>query len=168
MYWKIWGMMLLTAFVMFMYNICHNLVYYLAGKYGVYGGKENQLVDLGFMGFDWAADLWFWPNFCLYLLAALSITYFSTIFFTRKIITNPEIHTGQVLWRACVVACIVVPIRCISFLITILPSPAEHCSETEGFNPPASFAEIVTRFDIGAGCSDLVCQNPVSETKIFL
>jgi hypothetical protein len=156
MYWRVWGMLLLAGLVMFFYNVCHNLVYYLAGKYGVYGGVENQLVDLGFKAFDWAADLWFWPNFCLFLLAALAMAYIGSIFITRKVITNPEVHTAQVAWRACVVACIAVPLRCVSFLITIIPAPAEHCSKVGGFNPPADAAEIFTRFDIGYGCSDLV------------
>ncbi|TEB19869.1 hypothetical protein C9890_0153 [Perkinsus sp. BL_2016] len=160
LYWKVWAMILITAFVMFVYNVCHNLVYYIAGDYGVYGGSENQLVDLGFKAFDWAADLWFWPNFCLYLLAALSLAFLASISFTRKIITNPDVHIAQAAWRACLVACVVVPLRCISFLITIIPAPADHCSKDGGFSPPADVAEIFTRFDIGYGCSDLVCCFP--------
>ena len=158
-YWmclKVWGMLILAAFVMFVHNFCHNLVYYIAGVYGVYGGIENQLVDLGFKAFDGAADLWFWPNFCLFLLAALAMAFVATIFITRKVITNADVHTAQVAWRACLVACIAVPLRCMSFLMTILPSPADHCSEDGGFNPPQDFGETITRVNIGYGCSDLV------------
>jgi hypothetical protein len=158
-YWKyrkVWGVILLTAFVQYIHVISHNLVYYLSARYQVYGGKANQLVDLGFMGFDWAGDLWFWPNFCLFFVAALTVAFGATIFFTRKVITNPNVHTAHIFWRACLVTCVVIPLRCISFIITIIPAPAEHCSETGGFNPPKSVSDIFTIIDLGYGCGDLI------------
>ena len=155
-YWKVWGMLLVTACVQYVHVVSHNLVYYLSSVYGVYGGIQNQLVDLGFKGFSFAADLWFWPNFCLFLVVALAVAHGVSIFFTRKVITNPDVHTAQMAWRACVVACIVIPLRCISFLITLLPSPAEHCSQTGGFNAPKTVSDIFRIFDLDYGCGDLV------------
>jgi hypothetical protein len=170
-YSKVWGVLLLTAFVQYIHVVSHNLVYYLTAEYHVYGGTKNQLVDMGFKAFDWAADLWFWPNFCLYFVAALGITFTLSIFFTRKMITNPNVHTAHIAWRACVVACIVLPLRCISFLITILPAPANHCSlEGDGdlkFNPPKSVGEIFTIFDVNYGCGDLYVESLHIKTEFL-
>ena len=35
-----------------MHSTAHNLVYFLTDKYGVYGGDENTLTDLGFIGLE--------------------------------------------------------------------------------------------------------------------
>jgi hypothetical protein len=154
--WQIYAAIAAGAFFQYAHSVAHNYVYYLAGKYRVYGGPEHQLVDMGFLAFGDAADLWWVPNVSLYFLAALGCAFIASILVTRKIITNPEVHSAQVLWRVLIVACICIGLRCISFLITILPAPAVHCSELY-FDPPKSTGELFSHFDVGAGCSDLVC-----------
>jgi hypothetical protein len=43
---------LFTMFMQWMHSTAHNLVYFLADKYGVCGGDENTLTDLGFIGLE--------------------------------------------------------------------------------------------------------------------
>ena len=100
-------------------------------------------------------DLSFWPNFSLYFTGALAVSFGMSPFFTRKIIRSPSIHPLQIVWRSIWVSTFTIILRCTSFLITILPAPAPHCSQ-EDFSPPTTVASILTWFDTGAGCSDLI------------
>jgi hypothetical protein len=142
------------------HNVAHNYVYYLAGEYEVYGGPENQLVDLGFEGFpDWS-DLKFLPsNGCLYSLGVIAfIVAVSPILGLgggRCILRSGKIRTSQILWRGLICVSICVIFRCVSFLITILPAPAPHCSKAT-FNPPKTVSDILFKFDTENGCSDLI------------
>jgi hypothetical protein len=155
LHWRIYVGILFAAVMQFIHNLCHNYVYYLAWKYNVYGGPDNQLTDMGFIGLEDTMRMDFAPNFCLYLVAAISIALGFSIFFTRKLISNPSVHIAQMAWRACMVTCITIPLRCISFLVTILPAPADHCSP-DLWSPPETAYEIFTWFDVGGSCSDLI------------
>ena len=139
----------------FIHNTAHNFVYYLASVYGVYGGPDKMLTDMGFKAFDNLPDLEFWPNFCLYLLGVLGFSFGMSPFLTRKLIRSYSIHPFQVLWRAIWVVSFTITLRCTSFLITILPSPAPHCSQEE-FAPQTEPGPIFSYFNTGSGCSDLI------------
>eukprot|EP01083_Nonionella_stella_P029679 81640_1 len=48
-------------------------------------------------------------------------------------------------------------LRCITFLVTGLPGPAEHCRPgSEVYNPPVGTWEVLFRFDATRGCGDLL------------
>ena len=159
-YWKIWMTVILGGLMQFLHNAAHNYVYYLASIYGVYGGPDNMLTDLGFEAFRDMPNLSFWPNFCLFLLAALTIVFAISPFFTRKIIRSSSIHPLQILWRAIWVTTFTIILRCTSFFITILPSPAKHCSE-RNFAPRESTGPMFSYFNTGSGCSDLIFSSHV-------
>ena len=135
----------------FLHNVAHNYVYFLAGRYGVYGGPSAQLVDLGFKALQPSiAHLSFLPsNGCLYALALVCLaTLLSPL---RK----SSAYFVQIIWRALLVCSITIILRCVSFLLTILPSPAPQC-EKALFDPPSSTVEIFFKFDTENGCSDLI------------
>ncbi len=148
---------LFGAVMQWVHNIAHNYVYYLAGVYGVYGGSENHLTDLGFKALQPSiAYLSFLPsNGCLYSLGAIAVVVAVSPLFTDKVIRNKSVRVVQILWRALLVCSITICLRCISFLLTILPSPAPHCSQAD-FDPPAGAYEIFFVFDTENGCSDLI------------
>lgn len=133
----------------FFHNVAHNYVYYLAGKYKVYGGADNQLVDLGFKAlepFRSLVYLSFLPsNGCLYALGVIAL------------LTSIANSTSwvRIIWRALLVCSIAIFLRCVSFLLTILPAPAPQCAQSL-FDPPSSALSIFFRFSTDNGCSDLI------------
>ena len=153
----IWGGILVGAIMQYVHNVAHNYVYYLAGVYDVYGGPANMLVDFGFKALQPSiANLSFLPsNGCLYSLAIIGILFAVSPIFTSKLIRIPGLCTIQMLWRALVVCSITIVLRCVSFLLTILPAPAPQCSQAD-FDPPTTAYEIFTEFDTDNGCSDLI------------
>jgi hypothetical protein len=150
-----WGIVV-GAIMQWLHNVAHNYVYYLAGVYGVYGGPENHLVDMGFKALQPPiSDLSFLPsNGCLYALGLIAGIVSLSPLFTNVIIRDESVRVIQILWRGLVVCSITVILRCVSFLLTILPSPAPHCSKAE-FDPPTTASEIFFKFDTENGCSDL-------------
>jgi len=145
------------AFMQWLHNVAHNYVYYLAGVYGVYGGKDNHLVDLGFKALQPSiADLEFLPsNGLLYSVGTIAGIVALSPLFTNVIIRNKSVRVIQILWRGLVVCSFTVVLRVVSFLITILPSPAPHCSQGT-FDPPKTASDILFKFDTENGCSDLI------------
>jgi hypothetical protein len=145
-----------TGLVQFLHNASHNYVKYLAAKYNVYGGKEGALVDLGFKATDQiTTDLSWFPNNTLFMSAGFAIVIGLSVSFTDLFIESRTLRSMQMLWRACIVCCISVFLRVCSFMMTLLPSPAPHCSKEE-LDPPKTVAEIFLEFDTGNGCSDLI------------
>ena len=148
---------IIGALMQWLHNVAHNYVYYLAGKYAVYGGPDAQLTDLGFKALQPSiADLSFLPsNGCLYSLGAIAGIVALSPIFTSVIIRDSRVRVVQMVWRALVVCSFTIVFRCVSFLLTILPSPAPQCAEAS-FNPPSTVSEIFFTFDTENGCSDLI------------
>lgn len=154
---SIWIGLVVGGVMQYVHNVAHNYVYYLAGKYGVSGGPANELVDLGFKALVPSIEnLSFLPsNGCLYTLGAIGVIVAVSPFFTRMIVRAPDVRVVHIFWRALVTCSICIIFRCVSFLVTILPAPAPHCSVDE-FNPPQTASDIFFRFDTEDGCSDLI------------
>ena len=148
-----WPWILLGIVWQYVHNVMHNLVYYLEGSHKVYGGVENRLVDLGFLALPEinTVNMSFLPN-----NGVLYSLFFVCIFFIiSPLILNISSHSPvQVTWRVLTVSVMTVTLRMLSFILTLLPSPGEHCSEEE-FTPP-SVSEIFSRLDTDGGCGDLV------------
>ena len=163
---KIFFGILVGAIMQWVHNIAHNYVYYLAGKYGVYGGPENQLVDMGFKALQPSiADLSFLPsNGLLYSLGAIAGIVALTPIFTNVVIRDSSVRVVQILWRALVVCSIAIVFRCIAFLVTILPAPAPQCAQAD-FNPPQTVSDMFFLFDTDNGCSDLYVDSHIPSNK---
>lgn len=153
----VFGTILITCIVQWLHSAAHNLVYYVAGEYKVYGGETNTLTDLGFIGMaKILPDMTTVSDPMLFLMVALSVVVSGSVIVTNYFIQDSSIRMLQVLVRACWVCCLAVFLRVTSFLITILPSPAPQCAPAT-FNSPKTAYDIFFSFDIGGGCSDLVC-----------
>ncbi len=153
----IWTGIVGGAIIQWAHAVAHNFVYYIAGVNGVYGGPANQLVDMGFLSFpDWS-ELPFLPsNGCLYTVALIAaIVAFSPTFGPSSVLGTPSIRTVQILWRGVIMVSITAIFRAIGFLITVLPSPAPHCS-AQLFNPPQTVVQILFSLNADHGCSDLI------------
>ena len=152
---KIFLTIILTAFIQFLHNAAHNFVHHLAGVFGVYGGPDKMLVDLGFKALDSFPELSTVPNDCLSAIVVIVVLVFFSLLFNNFFFAKTDLRIMQILFRASIVCSIAVCLRIVSFLVTILPAPAEHCSELE-FNAPDSLTSILFHFDVGNGCSDLI------------
>jgi hypothetical protein len=101
-------------------------------------------------------DLPFLPsNGCLYTLGAIGAIVALSPLFTRALVRCPDVRVVQILWRGLVTCSICIFLRCVSFLVTILPAPAPHCAIGE-FNPPTTAYEVIFNFNTDHGCSDLI------------
>lgn len=147
---------IIGTFMQFYHNIAHNFVYYLAGRYGVYGGEENALMDMGFQLLTSMVNATYLPsNFCLYALFTLALVVGLSPLVTNRILHSREILTIGIAWRTVLVCSILVFFRTVSFVLTILPSPAPHCQK-ESFRPPVTLWDVLTGFGLNDGCSDLL------------
>jgi hypothetical protein len=153
----VFGTIIFTAIMQWMHNSAHNWVYFLAAKYKVYGGADNTLVDLGFIGMEdaFSYDFSGVSDIALYFVASFAVASCGSILFTNYIIQDPNIRMFQILVRSCWVCSIGVILRVVSFLITILPAPAAHCAQVT-FDPPKTVSDIFFWGKIGDGCSDLL------------
>ena len=153
----VFGTVMFTGLMQWTHNITHNWVHFLAGKNGVFGGPKNALTDLGFIGMEkiFSYDMEHVSDPMLFCIIALAICACGSVVFTNYIIQNPEVRMLQILVRSCWVSCIAVFLRIVSFLVTLLPSPAPHCAQ-ENFKAPQTASEILFHFDVGSGCSDLI------------
>ena len=152
---RIYITIILTAFVQFLHNAAHNLVHHIAFVNGVYGGSQGMLLDLGFKALDSLPALPAFPNDCLTAVVVITVLTCFSLFLTNFFFANSNLRIMQILFRACIVCSIAVVLRVVSFLVTVLPAPAEHCSELE-MDAPSTLVDILFHFDVGNGCSDLI------------
>jgi len=90
---------LFTMFMQWMHSTAHNLVYFLADKYGVYGGDENTLTDLGFIGLEKILPygMEHLSNSMLALVVTLAVKGCASVVWTNYIIQNKEVRFLQIL-----------------------------------------------------------------------
>ncbi|EER14079.1 conserved hypothetical protein [Perkinsus marinus ATCC 50983] len=147
--------MLGGLFSLLVHNWVHNMAYYYAGIYQVYGpykGPSNRIHDFGFEWFGTAFVGWSTPpgDIVLYITLAIAIVYA-----LRPLVFSFPTRTLNILWRVLTMSIFTVTGRCISFIFTLLPSSAQHCAEDE-FDPPKNWGEIFTHVSVSGGCSDLI------------
>lgn len=142
-----WKVILCGAVMQYVHSIMTNLVYY-------FHRQGERLEDVGFYLFgdvpvslDWISELAFFG------LLALCIIYLLLPFFTRK----PSFYSASAFARFLLVAGCGQFLRSITFLSTILPSPAAHCQPGSPlYNPPKTAIDIIFRIDGINGCGDLI------------
>ncbi|KAF4672419.1 hypothetical protein FOL47_000586 [Perkinsus chesapeaki] len=159
-----WGILLFVV-TLIVHNWVHNMAYYYAGKYEVYGpynGPKNSIHDFFFE--------WFGTGLVDTAVAPGDVTnYFSLLFgicYVLRPLLFPFPHRAMnMLWRWGVVASLATYARLLTFMVTLLPGSAQHCSEEE-FNPPANWGVILTRLFTSGGCSDLIFSGHMMYTII--
>ncbi|KAF4700224.1 hypothetical protein FOZ63_010875 [Perkinsus olseni] len=159
-----WPWIIIGIIFQILHDWAHNWVYYLSGKYHVYGGPENALVDFGHMAFPDIDTLTVSvapenPVLVTCMVIAIVFAVLAPTFGGRD-----DFTLIGVIWRVLNVCDFTIIFRCISFLVTILPAPAPHCQEAPPpnapwepyFNPPTDADAIFSGFDVQNGCGDLV------------
>jgi hypothetical protein len=137
---EVWVIIVAGLLMNYVHMMMHSLVFYVASGNNkndeiVGGGPDNRLVDLGF---NWLPEYHtrsdgkgFAPsNVLLYTVMAIAVFFVVYPLFFKCYYT-----TVQILWR--ILHCMIFTIlaRVLSFITTILPSPAKHCSPAN-WDPP--------------------------------
>lgn len=142
---KNYKLLILSIFTIYFYSCMTNLVYYLHVQ-------DERLYDILFNIFPESklsgkiADI----------LTMLYLIYFILFIFFPYYYKRTFIMSSEIIILFLKVYIITTYLRCISFLFTILPSPAKHCQNgSEEYNKP-TFVEIFTRLDMFTGCGDLI------------
>ncbi|EGZ30027.1 hypothetical protein PHYSODRAFT_469105 [Phytophthora sojae] len=170
-----WKIILPCVIMQYVHAIFHNLAYYIQGNYLT----VEQRFTLHDLGYELMSEL---TGFAasisdILVFAAVfgpAIVLVLTIPLFRQEPGRPR-YLVIVLKRCLLQLSICLVFRCISFLVTALPSPADHCelkfNETclaanpddpvpcvipnPDFNPP-TIGELFTRLDSLTGCGDLM------------
>ena len=139
-----------TVFCQLLHNWAHNYVFYLAGKFRVYGGEKGKLVDMGFIYLPSTEDMTFSTNYMLLVIHLISVPFGLSPLFSSYM----KAWTFQMIWRYCCVLSISTTLRIVCFLITILPGPAPHCSKKKRI--PPKLRNIFLWLNLNNSCSDLM------------
>ncbi|MES1909663.1 MAG: hypothetical protein MHM6MM_002365 [Cercozoa sp. M6MM] len=146
----LWKPILFGAIMQYVHSVMTNVVYYLHRP-------GERLRDLGFEllpelpeGVTIVSELLFFSLF-------LSALVFAVHGFAVKRSFRKQVFASVVLSRALVAFSICEIFRCLSFVVTVLPSPASHCQpDSDEYDPPETFWDIVFRLDAFKGCGDLI------------
>lgn len=172
---KEWKIILPCVIMQYVHSIFHNLAYYIQGKY-LSTEQRFTLYDLGFE---------LMPELTGFATSVSEILVFAAVFGPAiiLILTIPIFRQEPgrprylviVLKRTLLQISICLILRIISFLVTALPGPAEHCElnfndaclasnpddpvscvvPNPEFDPP-SITELFTRINALEGCGDLM------------
>jgi len=155
-----WPLILLGAVPQLLHSVFTKLAYYLYSYYGV--DKQPILVDLGFNLFGELGIQYHWMSELITFgtLAAL-ITWCLVPF----VVERKDFYAIFVLRRYLLVVAYALVIRCVSFLITVLPSPGAQCRHySADYNPPTNFIDIMLHVDAVNGCADLIFSSHTAYT----
>jgi len=177
--------LLLWIFVEYVHLIAHNYVYYLQGKLWGSDGPPPPMQDLGLMlladrlpeRFEWII------GFATALLCGLMFS----LGLLRLTLTNVnwggptiDVKTSDdrvkttlpmpvvlVMQRACQAMSVGMSLRMISFLVTLIPNPAEYCHGSS-WDPPAHVADIFSRIRFTGSCGDLLFSGHTSHGMVLM
>jgi len=145
MHWKI----LLTGIIFqYIHSVCTNVVYYLHVP-------RQPLYDLGFVIFPaLSREMQILSEIMFFMLFGGTILFMLSPFFMRH---RCHLFTGLMVTRFLGVCFFAQLLRCITFLITVLPGPNYHCRPlSPDYNPPKDAYDIFFRQDAFFGCGDLL------------
>jgi len=155
-----WHLILLGGIPQLLHSVFTKTAYYLYAHYNI--DEQPLLVDLGFkffgeldMKYHWTSELITFGT--LALLIAWCLVPF--------LVERKDFYAIFVLRRYLLVVAYALVIRCVSFLVTVLPSPGPQCRPgSPEFNPPQNFYDIVFNVDAINGCSDLIFSSHTAYT----
>eukprot|EP01083_Nonionella_stella_P287858 979935_1 len=148
-FWRIWKLIIPAVLAQYVHSVCSNLVYF-------FHRPGEHLIDVGFYLFPDLGEIQPWDamNDTLFFVMLIGILLFLGWVFVR-VRVDDKLLVLNMLIRFGVVAAMAQMLRCISFLSTILPSPAIHCQPGND-HPPTSALQILFRTDAFTGCGDLI------------
>jgi len=144
----------------YIHSVLHNLVYYVHHMWNV--SQDEVLEDLGFRLFGTLDESYDWTT---ELITFGLLTWIIVWMFVPFVVERKDFYLMFVLRRYLMVVSIGFIIRAGSFLLTILPSPGEHCAAGHAdYNPPLDALEIFLRIDAFKGCGDLIFSSHTAYT----
>eukprot|EP01006_Ploeotia_vitrea_P037482 TRINITY_DN66132_c5_g5_i1.p1 TRINITY_DN66132_c5_g5~~TRINITY_DN66132_c5_g5_i1.p1 ORF type:complete len:316 (-),score=118.23 TRINITY_DN66132_c5_g5_i1:463-1410(-) len=94
-------------------------------------------------------------------------TLFATLVFALSPFVFPRrrpLYSTLMFLRFLTVVSICLVFRCLSFITTVLPSPADHCQPGSADYDPPNTGEIFLRLDAFSGCGDLIFSSHTTYT----
>jgi len=177
--------LLLWIFVEYVHLTAHNYVYYLEGKLWGADGPPHPMQDLGLMLLaDRLPERYEWIiGFATALLCGLMFS----LGLLRLTLTNVnwggptiDVKTSDglvkttlpmpvclVMQRACQAMSVAMGLRMMTFIVTLIPNPAEYCHGSS-WDPPAHVADIFTRIKFTGSCGDLLFSGHTSHGMVLM
>lgn len=144
--------LLLAVLVQYLHSVATNYVYFLSDVYSV-NPATTELVDLGHLLFNFDESYNWTSELITFAIIGFTIVWGATTLIDR----NNKNSITVVATRIFLVASLSFVGRVSSFLVTLLPSPSEHCyPSSPDYNPPTTALAILFRMDLFKGCSDLI------------
>jgi hypothetical protein len=72
-----------------------------------------------------------------------------------------------VLSRSCKVVCIALALRVMTFMVTLLPNPADYCHGA-GWDPPHNIFQVFARISVTGSCGDLLFSGHTSHGMVLM
>lgn len=140
--------LLVCAFMQYVHSVCTNIAYYLHVP-------REPLKDLGFLFFPALSKrMQILSEIMFFLFVGTALSFAFSPFFGP---TARPLYSTVMLVRFFAVCALAQVLRCISFLVTILPGPNYHCRPgSPDYAPPQGAYDIFFRQDAFFGCGDLV------------
>jgi len=143
-----WRILVAAIIFQYIHKICTNIAYYLHVQ-------RQPLRDMGFELFPaLSRQMQILSEILFFTLFLSTIVFMVSPFFVRS---RAHLLTSVMVTRFLGVCFFAQILRCITFLVTILPGPNYHCRpQSPDYNPPRAFADFFFRPDAFYGCGDLV------------
>ncbi len=144
---RCWRSVLLGALVQLLHSTFTNVVYYMHEP-TVKVLKDNGFRLLGGLippQYDWVTEVFFFALFITFFVVAFS----PILLASRGVASNPPPFSTTLCFRRMLItAGFAACLRIVSFLATILPSPAPHCHVgSPDYDPPTTWVQILFRLD---------------------
>ncbi|KAF4694447.1 hypothetical protein FOZ60_008026 [Perkinsus olseni] len=147
------------------------LVYFLEGKYGVYGGPSYALVDFGH---QLIPEIPIYPlgGISMWLLISAILWAFSWALIISIVRPRDGVTFIGIIWRALSVTCMAYILRAVSFLVTLLPAPWPPCQRFPRpgleayFDPPVHAQQIFSMASSMGACGDNMFSGHTTSTLV--
>ena len=169
----------------------HNFIYFLEGKVWGNAGPPPPLKDLGLMlladrlpsNYEWIVGLSTCILVGMLLVLGMARLTLNNVNFggpQLELISRSRGEDGRILGRvsmpmpvilvlsrSCKVVCIALALRVMTFMVTLLPNPAEYCHGA-GWDPPHNVFQVFARISVTGSCGDLLFSGHTSHGMVLM
>lgn len=144
-----WKLITACLFMQYVHSVATNVAYYLHQQ-------REPLYDLGFEFIPaLSKKMQILSEMLFFLFISITIGFALSPFLVPS--GKKPLYTTIMIVRFLTVCALAQILRCISFLVTILPGPNYHCRPGSAeYAPPTNAVDILFRQDAFFGCGDLV------------
>ena len=157
-----WKWFIFISVATYFHNVSTNLAYYIHTP-------AKVLWDAGFHLIPEVDTFHSINDVIIDVFIGLACVYFCypVLFLWRE--SNPRMYTATIFIRIFKIMTFVEIFRSITFLSTSLPGPSPHCqSDSDHYNPPINWKQILFRIDATEGCGDLIYSGHESTVIAFV